>query len=89
MPVAMMRASRRIARALFRRAWLKSARMGTAVEVLKRESRSEMEKNMAMLKGQAVPKPMKTVPMMAMGTIRSGWWTSSARCVAQSRQAKA
>jgi hypothetical protein len=48
-----------------------------------------MEKNMAMEKGQAVLKPIATVPIMAMGMRRSGWWISSAMWVAQSRQAKA
>lgn len=32
---------------------------------------------------------MATVDMMAMGMVRAGWATSSARWVAQSRQAKA
>ena len=44
---------------------------------------------MLMLKNQAVTKPMATVPIMAMGIIFSGLGTSSAKCVAQSRQAKA
>lgn len=51
--------------------------------------KSFMLKNIATEKGQAVKKPMATVPMMAMGTMRSGCATSSAMCVAQSRQAKA
>jgi hypothetical protein len=58
------------------------------VEVPRRVLRSAMEKKMAMLKGQAVRKPMKTVPRMAMGMVRAGLGTSSARWVAQSRQAK-
>ena len=48
-----------------------------------------MLKNWAMEKNQEVVKPIATVPMIAMGTWRSGRWTSSARWVAQSRQAKA
>ena len=48
-----------------------------------------MEKNIAMLKNQDVTKPMATVPMIAMGIWRAGEETSSARWVAQSRQAKA
>ena len=34
-------------------------------------------------------KPIATVPRIAMGIMREGSATSSARCVAQSRQAKA
>lgn len=44
---------------------------------------------MLMLKNQAVTNPIATVPMMAIGIIFSGLGTSSAMCVAQSRQAKA
>jgi hypothetical protein len=47
-----------------------------------------MLKNIAMLKNQLVTNPMPTVPMIAIGTIFSGRWTSSAKCVAQSRHAK-
>jgi hypothetical protein len=39
-----------------------------------------------MAKNHAVTKPMATVPQMAMGMLRSGFGTSSAKCVAQSRQ---
>ena len=42
-----------------------------------------------MEKNQEVTKPMATVPMMAIGIMRSGLCTSSAMWVAQSRQAKA
>ena len=77
-PVRMMRVSSTMAPARDCRAWLKSSRMGTSVGVLKRALRSFMEKNMAMEKGQAVVKPMATVPIMAMGMRRSGWWISSA-----------
>lgn len=48
-----------------------------------------MEKNMEILYSQLVAKPIAIVPMMAIGMVRSGCWTSSARWVAQSRHAKA
>lgn len=48
-----------------------------------------MLKNMAREKNHDVTKPMATVPMIAIGITLSGWATSSAMCVAQSRQAKA
>ena len=44
---------------------------------------------MLMLKNQAVTNPIPTVPMIAIGMTFSGLGTSSAICVAQSRQAKA
>lgn len=63
--------------------------MGTRVaEPRISEKSPTIEKNMAMEKNQLVTNPIATVPIMAMGTIFSGRWTSSARCVAQSRQAK-
>ena len=43
---------------------------------------------MLMLKNHDVTNPMATVPMIAIGIIFSGLGTSSAMCVAQSRQAK-
>lgn len=63
--------------------------MGTPVAVFASSVKSFIEKNMAIEKGQAVMKPIATVPMMAIGTIFSGRATSSAMCVAQSKQAKA
>ena len=48
-----------------------------------------MLKNMARDQNHEVTNPIATVPMMAMGIIFSGRATSSAMCVAQSKQAKA
>lgn len=63
--------------------------MGTPVEGTKSSSRFWMLKNMAREKNHDVTKPIATVPMIAVGIAFSGWATSSAMCVAQSRQAKA
>lgn len=63
--------------------------MGTKVVVPVMASKSFKLNIMLMLKNHAVTNPIATVPMMAMGIIFSGLGTSSARWVAQSRQAKA
>ena len=89
MPVAMIMNSRKIAPPWLLRAWEKSSRMGTPVAVVWRVGRSVRLKNILTLKNQEVTKPIATVPMIAMGIIFSGRATSSAMCVAQSRQANA
>lgn len=48
-----------------------------------------MLNSMETTKHQLVTNPIATVPMIAMGIIFSGRGTSSAKCVAQSRHAKA
>lgn len=63
--------------------------MGTPVAVALRSSTLVMLKNIAIEKVQPVTKPMATVPMIATGIIFSGWWISSDRWVAQSKQANA
>jgi hypothetical protein len=88
-PVAITNASRTIAPAFVPKAWWKSSRRGTYVGVLDTCVRFVKLNIMLMEKNHDVRNPITTVPMMAKGIILSGCGTSSAICVAQSRQAKA
>lgn len=63
--------------------------MGRPVGVMKSSSNFWILKNMAREKNHDVTKPIATVPMIAVGITVPGLATSSAMCVAQSRQAKA
>ena len=86
----MISASRTVAPALLCSARKKISRIGTPVSDAPISAKSPtIEKKMPTEKNQLVTNPIPTVPIMAIGTIFSGRCTSSARCVAQSRQAKA
>ena len=89
-PVTTMKASRTMAPAVLVTAFLNNCKMGAPVSEFTMSLKSPtMLKNILMLKNQLVTNPIATVPIMAIGIIRSGWWTSSARCVAQSKHANA